>query len=365
MNVYQQIRNAEEEIDTAFSTNGLKEVGYAQAVWTLLSVAEDHDLKIREINPLPEYQLDAYVDGLLNWLSYPLRVCFKMANRGNKKLIKELNDEHYQLAQDWIKKAKDYNHFCALFPLWYRKKIDISIVENQLIVDLSSINLEYEAYNRLVRKSGYGINMRIDPNQVVDEIVRNTTFEDDRFNVNFNPKLVSRLIVLCNETFSVRYSLPGNWQFSGFNLSQFKSIYISIQALLLAWRIARLIAARKDMQSLGYSSSVWVVQKEELVNRISSYSEQPPNIVKSIFELLTFGNVGIREPDIAVQPLIDLNNGFYALSPFVWLNVDAERNLCVLLNQIDAEKEIYSNLVKDKESIQRNELENFFSFTRF
>lgn len=162
------IQIAEKDIDIAYSANGLKDIGYTQAVWTLLSVAEDHNLKIREIQQLSDFQRDAYVDGLINWLSYPLRVCFKEADRKRNKLIKALVDEHYQLAQDWIKKSKEYSHFCAIFPLWWRKKIKISVDGRQLLpTDWSSASLEYEAYNRLVRKSGDVVDKSIDQNQVV------------------------------------------------------------------------------------------------------------------------------------------------------------------------------------------------------
>lgn len=189
------------------------------------------------------------------------------------------------------------------------------------------------------------------------EVVNNTTFTETTFHVNFNPKLASRLIALCDEALSSRFSLPSHWKFSEFTLSQFRTVYVTTQALLLGWDIARSVAVKRGIQNYGYCSSVWVVQKEELVERISRYSKQPKNIVQSIYELITFGNAGIRQPDIAVQPLIDLHNGSYALSPFVWHNADAERNLCVLLNQVDSEKRIYSELVNEKESILRSKFE--------
>jgi hypothetical protein len=359
MNNDEIIRNVETGIDNAYSTNKLKDVGYTQAVWTLLSVAEDHYLKVTEIKPLNKYRLHGYIDGLINWLSYPLRVCLKEADIGKNKLIKELIEEHYQLALDWINISKVYSNFCAIFPLWHKKKIKISIDGMQILTtDLSSISLEYEAYNKLLSKSGDGAKKIIYPEPVYQEIVTNTTFRETTFNVNFNPKLASNLMACCNNSFSSRYNLPGNWQFSEFNLSQFKTIFITTQALLFAWMIARSEAVRKNIQDLGYSSSVWVVEKKELVNRIHRYSKQPKKIIQSIYELITFGNAGIRDPDIALQPLVDLKNGFYALSPFIWLNVDAERNLCVLLNKITSEQIIYSRLVKEKESIQRKKFED-------
>jgi len=41
---------------------------------------------------------------------------------------------------------------------------------------------------------------------------------------------------------------------------------------------------------------------------------------------------------------------------YVWLNSDAERNLCVLINQIPSERKLYSELVDMKEEILRSEI---------
>ena len=52
-------------------------------------------------------------------------------------------------------------------------------------------------------------------------------------------------------------------------------------------------------------------------------------VVGHVLRYLTFGEMGIRTPDIAIQPLVDLTNGQYAVSPFVFTHINAERNLCV------------------------------------
>jgi len=98
------------------------------------------------------------------------------------------------------------------------------------------------------------------------------------------------------------------------------------------------------------------VAKEELKNRLRRYTGMEENIVCNVLRFITFGNENIRDPDIAIQPLIDLSNEMYALSSFVWQSTDVERNLCVLLNHIDSERAIYSQLVNDKELLLRNEL---------
>ncbi|WP_232484133.1 hypothetical protein, partial [Dickeya dianthicola] len=53
----------------------------------------------------------------------------------------------------------------------------------------------------------------------------------------------------------------------------------------------------------------------------------------------------------ATQPLFDCEDGNYAISPFLFINSDIERNTCVLLNQIEEDKIIYSSLVDEKEKV--------------
>lgn len=353
------IKEAEQEIDLVFSSNKLKYIGYTQAVWTLLSVVEEHHLKM-QISPFLDEQRYTYIDNLLNCLSYPLRSCLIGSDKLSIKLNREMINHHYCLADEWLSESLDYRVFNAIFPLWYRKKLQILIDKKQLILTNDSTELEpqYEAYNRLSIKQSKFFGDQDDLNQIAKKVIKNTEFDKRRktFKVNFNYKLVSELVDLCKNLSSNSYNLPESWQFSDFNVSQFKSVFITIQALGQAWHFAR--AGAFNMEGLAYKSSVLVVSKQNLISDIAKYSEISRCMVKNICEKITFGSSGIRNPDIAVQPLIDLCNGYYAISPFVWLNVDSERNLCVLLNQIESEKKLYLSLVQNKESILRDEFIN-------
>jgi hypothetical protein len=347
----------EKQIDQCYADNKLKELNFAQAVWTLLSVAEDHHIKIQQIRPLPEVQRLAYIDTFLNYLSYPLRVCLNESEKLSTKIDNRLIDEHYQLAQNWLDVSRDYYHFCSIFPLWHKGKIDLSIEDNKLVVTgWNTLALEYEAYNRLVRKTGDRTETAIDPSEVAGAVISCSSASNDEFKVNFNPKLVKELMEFWERASEGKYNLPNDWQFTYFTVGQFKSVFMTIQAMLVGWHVARVVFASNGMDALGYRSAVWVVAKKELENRLQRYTGIRKNIVCDVLRFITFGHENIRDPDIAIQPLIYLGNEKYALSPFIWMNTDAERNLCVLLNLIDSERAVYSQLVNDKEILLRNEL---------
>jgi len=355
MDTRQFIRGVEEEIDTKFASSRLKDVGYAQAMWTLLAVNEDNYLA--HLHCLPDEAMHIYADTRMNALTHPLRVCFEECVAGIELVRFELIDRDYELAREWLDAAEDYDQFCSMFPMWHRGRLDIAIVDNRLVVQNSSnANKQAEAYNRIVRKEA-----RPDPpvtradGALVDAILASTTIGTDWFRVNFNPRLVARIMEFLGPAMNARHTLPSDWTFNSFSLQQYRRIFLAIQSLMYAWHLARYVMANSGMPGLGYKSSVWVAPRQELLARLHRYSGIDTAVVERVIDLLAFGTQ-IGSPDIATQPLVDLRNGTYALSPFVWLNTNMERNLSVLLNQIPSERDRYSFLSNEKEATTRKDV---------
>jgi hypothetical protein len=356
MRADRSIEAIEKDIDETFSASKLLDTGYAQAVWTLLSMNEDAYLKA--IHTLSGEELHIFADSHLNALTYPLRACLERCSMVGQRVQTVLIDEHYQQAWDWLRAADDYAQFCSIFPLWHRGRVGLSVAGNYLLVNhRSSPDRRYEAYNRLIRKDARSSAEIARPDDsLIDEIDSCTSVGDDWFRVNFNPRLVKRLISFVELTMSDRHTLPDDWQFKSFSLREYRTIFLAIQSMLYAWHIARTMAANSGLPGLGYKSSVWVVDKEELLSRLRRYTGVEPAVIRLVLGLLSFGAGQIRTPDIALQPLVDLRNGSYALSPFVWLNSNKERNLCVLMNQIPEQRERYSELSNEKEDTIREEI---------
>ncbi len=259
---------------------------------------------------------------------------------------------------EWLDDAINYGYICSIFSFWHKDKIDIKVIDNQLIpTDWTKLELEYEAYNRLIRKEGKSEIIPSTSNNLFNNIISRTKITEFDYYVNFNPKLVRDLVAYFSSILEARYNLPNDWQFNNFNIGEFKSVYITLQSLLYAWFAARIFCYENNIREYGYRSAVWVVSKTELFSRLRRYTKLGENKIILILDYLQYGNMGIREPDIAIQPLVDLNNGCFALSPFVWINSNAERNLCVLLNQIPEERKIYAMLVNEKEKLMRIEIE--------
>ena len=353
----ERIHNAEYEIDEAFAQNSLANLPFAQSAWTLLSVAEDHHFKIAVASPPEAPQAAIYVDGLMNSLTYPLRVCHERSSKGVCQFKRELVDDHYALADEWLDRAEDYAHFCTIFPMFHAKEIDLEIRGNQIVpTDWSAIDMSYEVYDRFVAKRDPQHEVGLDPNPFQLELRANMRVTGGMYSVRFTQKLMSQIAAAFTDQLAHRHSLPGNWKFQYFSLGEYRAVIVCLQSLAYAWFAARQLAAMDGATAIAYASSVWTPAKGLLVITIARQTKLPKAVVGHVLRYLTFGEMGIRTPDIAIQPLVDLTNGQYAVSPFVFTHINAERNLCVLLNQIPEDRRIYSQLVDEKEAQARLEV---------
>lgn len=362
----EELHDIEVEIDEAFAQNELASLPFAQCAWTLLSVVEDHHFKIAVMSPLDAPQAAIYVDSLMNALTYPLRVCHQRSAKGPFTFNRELIDEHYQLADDWLDRAEDYAHFCTIFPLFHAKEIDLVVQGNDLIpTDWSTNDLSYEVYDRFVAKRDPDREVGLDPNLVQRELVANMHVSGGVYSVDFTRRLMKRLSLAFEEPLSRRHALPDNWQFTHFSLAQYRAVFICLQSMAYAWFAARQIAAADGAAAIAFASAVWTPRKGGLLITIARHTGIQKSVVQNVLRYLTFGEVNVRNPDIAIQPIVDLTNGQYAISPFVMTHVHAERNLCVLLNQVPADRKLYSQLVDEKESQARSETITSLAGLRF
>jgi len=344
------LSSIEAEIDEAFSNHPLARLPFAQAVWTLLSVVEDHYFKISVYDPLPAIEAAIYVDGLMNALTHPLRVCFGETDKSDVVFKRELCDEHYAQADDWLDLAEKYDWFCSIFPLYHAKQIELRVEGKELIPSSWAANeLAYEVYDRFVQKRDPAREKALNADSIVGELNAAMSVSGGSYSIAFTRRLMSQLEASFGPTWAVRHELPEDWQFSCFTLGQYRKVCTCLQSMAYAWFVARQIVAGNGAPALAFASALWTPRRGLLVATIARQTGVQRSVVSEIVRYLTFGEVGIRNPDIAIQPLVDLLNGQLAISAFVLTNMNAERNLCVLLNQIPVERGRYSALVDEKE----------------
>lgn len=359
------LNEVERQVDAAFESNGLLERPYAQAIWTVLSVAEDMHLKNLVDHQDEPHVAATFVDGLMNSLTHPIRACY--ANRGGEAgtytIDKRLIDGDYQNAVDWLDAAEDYSQFCTIFPLYHAGELHLRAEGTHLLVsDWKADDLVYESYDRLVPKQeGGGELVDVHQEAFAGVLRANITRSGSMFSVRFTKELVQALLTNIGPVFEKRHHLPSDWAFSNFTLREYRNVVVCLQCLAHGWFYARQIVAFSGAPAVAYPGSVWTPRRGELVKLIAANARVEKRVVDHVLTYLTFGAVGVRSPDVAIQPLIDLKNGQVAVSPFVFMHMNAERNLCVLLNQVPADRKLYSQLVHQKENEARKQVEEEIS----
>ena len=345
------IAEIEAEIDAIFAKNPLVDRPYSQAIWTVLSVVEDMHFKRYIISPLSDIKMNMFVDGLLNALTYPTRIIHAKSERSADAVVKKYIDADYGSAVEWINNAEDYLYYCSIFPLFHTKQITIRNVNDELICEyVRKDDTRYEAYDRLTGKRDDDEVVSSNPNALVSSIKKSLIRRGEQYDVILNKRLMAATMRVFGDQYAGRFVLPAQWDFLEFSLAQFKSVLVCLQSVASMWMVARQIFVSDEVPGMGYSTSVWTPAKEGLIKLLEKHTQVPLISIQSILSYLTFGEKGIRQPDVATQPIFDLSNGFYAISPFLMMHTNAERNLCVLLNQIEAERKNYSRLVDQKEA---------------
>ena len=355
------VADIEKEIDKGFEKSPLKSLAKFQAIWTLLSVLDFEYFRLKNSKVCSTNYINSATDLLLNSLTHPLRILQLNTDVTSEgRLKKEYNNEHYSYAKDWLEKSLQYNEMCTLFPLYYRKYIIFEVDGNLLKYDWSAdIDFRYEAYNRIYIKDGVGYNKSIDSKAIIELISPYVESYHSEFKLDLSPEVIKSLTMICGEVLNDRFTLPDEWETTNFTLGSYKRVIQILKSILVARSLVRDLLLHDGLDVSGYVSTVWLIEKDDLTELLESCCSVCKVEIQSIIDILIFGNADIKKPDIALQPIVDLGKGCLALSPFVWNNFDAERNLCVLLNMIKVEKKLYSQLVNNKENVLRMEILEF------
>jgi hypothetical protein len=89
---------------------------------------------------------------------------------------------------------------------------------------------------------------------------------------------------------------------------------------------------------------------------ISTHTSVGDEEIEGVLGHLTYGGADIRSPDIALQPLVELNDGRVCWSPHMILDSSQGRNLLVLLNRTPQGRDAYSRLSDHREAMLRDSL---------
>jgi hypothetical protein len=356
MDLSESLQAVEAEIDGEYRSNPLLLQPRAQAAWALLSSVEEWSsapLVIGKMRSVHDH--GSGVDNQINILKYALDWITRSCSTSGK-LVQAYEPTLYKAAADLIKLAQQYYAFTAVFEYWHQGELHLDLDGNQLITKHAfSTDVEYEAYNILMGNHGEQ-EPPPEADQLYEMIDSAVRIDRNRFEIRVTPKLAITVMKTFEQHFGERFALPEEWRFSRYTLLDFRAVYLTIFTLSALQSRARVVAIQMDCPNYGIADAVLITAKKDLVQRVARYSGVNAETVRAIFDDLEYGRAQQRTPDPAIQPLIPIESEKYGISPTLWLHTAPERNLCVLLNRIPQEREIYARLVDQKEALMRGKL---------
>ena len=346
-------KDIETDLDRLYNSNPLANLPFATAAWYLLAIAEDDEM-MQEITGINElHARNVLASEFAVNLEYPIARLYGYCKQGGE-VPSVVDDDLYKAARDLFDLGKNYACFVFTYTLASCGLFELELREStiQPVGDLFQ-DLAYEAYNSLIysHESEEAISLTNIDRFPIDAIKHTLKIQDDRFRYKLNPKMVSDARTYLKPFFLRIFSLPSEWQFSRYTLGEFRRVFESICAIAHIHWTARGLAIGQGCNYLGCADGIYTPTCDELLSRVVNYSRVPESAVRNILEDLSYGDRGISHPDPALQPLIKLNSDHYAIAPHLWISSTAEVNFTKLLNKLQSEKHIYSELKSEKEAV--------------
>ncbi|MBI4904363.1 MAG: hypothetical protein HY820_12050 [Acidobacteria bacterium] len=350
-----ELRHVEVALDTEHLENPLLSMERSTAIWNLLSIFEEQTIGELFAAGPPKPQADfGRRNFSVNALKHALRWLDDCPSDG--PLQTGFSQDRVEAAYTLLQLAHKYEPFATVYTTASQAACDLSLDGDH--VDAEPIHEQkdprYYAYNRLsVIKHVPAVNAA-----EVEEFLETADrmrVNKERFTVKLDPAYVKKLMKAQAEKIGGLFELPGDWETTRYTYGAFKMVFAALYAMCAARFRAHVIAIRKGVLHNGYRDGVLLAPRQDLTTLLTRYAQVSSSEVTAIVEDLTYKGRGIKNPDPALQPIVELHGDCLAIAPSVILSVSPERNLCVLMNRIPDEKKQYASLVHEKEELQRKE----------
>ena len=356
-----ELRKAEVEIDRVHLGNKLLSRPFGEAAWHYLAACEGRlivPIIAGSMSSLLDNQaMAALADSVMTQAKWPLLWMWKTCREGGS--IPHKHDQEMLDAALAISKLSDnYLAFEAAYTYASIGVIDLTLDHNTIIPDpLLKQNARYEAYDRLVDGGGDEL---LPENcaqiQLAHQIGASLRLEGERFSYRLNPRMVRLAESATEVPLGPEPPLPAQWTFSRYSVGEFQRWARVLRALCGIHVLARVQASHTDLREWGFADSLVIMDRSEIHRRMVRYTGLDEETTGALLEDHTYGSRGIRQPDLALQPLIPVLPDKLGIAPNLVLCSRLERNFAVLMNRIPEERAIYNSLSSDREARSRGRI---------
>ena len=356
-----ELRRAETEIDHAHLGNKLLSRPFGEAAWHHLATCEGRFIVPIIADSIPLLQdkqaMAALGDSVMTQSKWPLLWMWKTCREGGSIPHKH-DQELFDAALSLSNLSDDYLAFEAAYTYASIGVVGLTLEHKTIIPDpLLKQNARYEAYDRLVDGGSDDIlpgnGGQVELVKQIDESLR---LKGERFSYRLNPRMVRLAVSAMEVPLGPEPPLPASWTFSRYSVGEFQRWARVLQALCGIHVLARIQASHAGLREWGFADSLVIMDRKEIHRRMVRYTGLDEETTGALLEDHTYGSRGIRQPDLALQPLIPVVPDKLGIAPNLVLCSRLERNFAVLMNRIPEERAIYSSLSADREDRSRGRI---------
>lgn len=359
--VPEELRSIEEnEIDAAHRDNLLFSENRAQAAWTFLAYAEGTVFEAT-LSGSPSIRMAP--DVVVNLAKWPMRWIWDLCPP--EGVVDQTRTSLRSPAvRDLYDLAYRYFQYETVFSQASRGHWRIHSEANRIIVtarDESSVR--WDAYDRVVdaiEQSDLPSECRPPDAEEVSALYPAVRIEGRRFRYEVDDDLLDRARRVLSPLLDLRFRLPPDWRLGRYTLGEYRGVLQTLSVMSNLHLLARHQAIQQGVPDLGSADALLVLDRRHLIKRLAHGAGLSGAVVWEIVRELTFGGQDMKQPDIALQPLVPLTGHRYCWAPSFVSSSALERNLITLLNRFPASQRAYERLSGQREGFLRDKLESAF-----
>jgi len=310
-----------------------------------------------EGRPPPKHEEAALMDAVMNHAKWPLRWIHGACKTGGVPPQK-YDSQMYQASHELSDLGLDYLPFESAFT--YASAGLITLTLDGSRIEPSAYmrdDARYDAYDRIADLQER-VHLSHEAGPLLESVRSRVRVKGDWFEYSLDPRLISTGLDAVGTYLSGRFTLPEDWTLTRYSVGDFAKVAKVLWILAFIHFGARVVAAMNRCEGIGYSRALLLMGGNELARRVTRYSGVKINRVKEILGDLTYGSRGIRNPDIAHQPIVRLTSDTCGMAPNLLIGNSLERNLIVLINRLPEERQVYTRLSTHREGLMRARIQD-------
>lgn len=355
--VSDELRAAEREVDLSYKGSPLMSMSRSQAAWLILAECEEIHMRLWSNDATTVHDIHATADTTINLAKWPMRWLWKECDPSDA-LHRRYDRDLYEASKTLASLGERYLDYEVVFTYASEGLLTLELTDRRIVPTgpLRS-DTRWDAYDRLVdgTEKSFGDSLEAQFFETVSDlmpaIAGAVRVNKNRFQYEYDESTMDKALSLAESTLDDQFRLPLSWKLTRYQLGDYKVVLQFIVALSWIHFCARRVAASRGC--FGYTNSLVEVEKAKMVGRVCDRLGQDRRMVRYVLQDLTFGERGMNNPDIALQPLVPLGPQKLAWAPALLTSSAVERNLMVLMNRFPEGKRAYASLSEQREELMR------------